>query len=435
MTKRIFATAIAAAVIATSLPTAGAANALTIVPTRTKGQAVYVGSTRVYPTGYNINDNNYFKLRDVGKLAGFGVDWNEDTRTVEISTTRTAPELTGITDTAVTGATAKPTDQRITVDGQEVSMTAYKIKGNNYVKLRDIGKTINFGVSFNMATKAVSIDPNGTYVEEVKPTPSTPTAAAITKWNSTMDEFNEEMIQNHSDKDKLLAIAAKYGPTITGKANATTADVISALESMTGAPVDAISFDDKPVSLYWAKQLRKANGETVKDDTSVSDNQISTGATVTDAMLRQWEQEMIVRINEERAKVGAPALVQDEMCMSFAQFWAKHLATVKFEHSEWDDMYAWVKGVDVKDVLEPDGSFFMTEEMGKEIERISGGENITGAGRLTGIGYDPMTIAMNNFMASEGHRNTLLNTDYSHVGIGFAVSDDGQIYCSQTFSH
>ena len=67
MTKRIFATAIAAAVIATSLPTAGAANALTAVPTRTKGQAVYVGSTRVYPTGYNINDNNYFKLREIGK--------------------------------------------------------------------------------------------------------------------------------------------------------------------------------------------------------------------------------------------------------------------------------------------------------------------------------------------------------------------------------
>ena len=40
MTKRIFATAIAAAVIAASLPTAGAANVLTVVPTRTKGQAV-----------------------------------------------------------------------------------------------------------------------------------------------------------------------------------------------------------------------------------------------------------------------------------------------------------------------------------------------------------------------------------------------------------
>lgn len=409
MTKRIFATAIAAAVIATSLPTAGAANALTIVPTRTKGQAVYVGSTRVYPTGYNINDNNYFKLRDVGKLAGFGVDWNEDTRTVEISTTRTAPELTGIADTAVTGATAKPTDQRITVDGKEVSMTAYKIKGNNYVKLRDIGKTINFGVSFNMATKAVSIDPNGTYVEEVKPTPSTPTAAAITKWNSTMDEFNEEMIQNHSDKDKLLAIAAKYGPTITGKTNATTADVISALESMTGAPVDAISFDNKPVSLYWAKQLRKANGETVKEDTSVSDSQTSTGATVTDAMLRQWEQEMIVRINEERAKVGAPALVQNENLMKWAQYWAKHLTT-DFRHSAWSDNTAYAAMMSI------------------DANEIDSGENIG-----TTNFADPVNSCMNGFYNSEGHRKTMLNAEYTRVGIGFAISEDGSAYCAQEF--
>mgnify|MGYP000076154880 CR=1 FL=1 len=389
MTKRIFVTAIAAAVIAASLPTAGAANALTAVPTRTKGQAVYVGSTRVYPTGYNINDNNYFKLRDVGKLVGFGVDWNEDTRTVEISTTRTAPELTGIADTAVTGATAKPTDQRITVDGKDVSMTAYKIKGNNYVKLRDIGKTINFGVSFNMATKAVSIDPNGTYVEEVKPTPSTPSAAAITKWNSTMDEFNEEMIQNHSDKAKLLAIAAKYGTTITGKANATTADVISALESMTGAPVDAISFDDKPVSL--------------------SDNQTSTGATVTDAMLRQWEQEMIVRINEERAKVGAPALVQDKNLMQWAQYWAKHLTT-EFRHSVWSDNTAYAKLV------------------GISADDIDSGENI-GTTNFS----DPVTSCMTGFYNSEGHRRTMLNPEYNRVGIGFAVSGNGDVYCAQEF--
>ena len=390
MTKRIFVTAIAAAVIAASLPTAGATNALTAVPTSAKGQAVYVGSTRVYPTGYNINATNYFKLRDVGKLAGFGVDWNEDTRTVEISTTRTAPELTGITDTAVTGATAKPTDQRITVDGKEVSMTAYKIKGNNYVKLRDIGKTINFGVSFNMATKAVSIDPNGTYVEEVKPTPSTPSAAAITKWNSTMDEFNEEMIQNHSDKDKLLAIAAKYGTTITGKANATTADVISALESMTGAPVDAISFDDKPVSLYWAKQLRKANGET-------------------DAMLRQWEQEMIVRINEERAKVGAPALVQNENLMKWAQYWAKHLTT-DFRHSAWSDNTAYAAMMSI------------------DANEIDSGENIG-----TTNFADPVSSCMNGFYNSEGHRKTMLNAEYTRVGIGFAISEDGSAYCAQEF--
>lgn len=406
MTKRIFATAIAAAVIATSLPTAGAANALTAVPTRTKGQAVYVGSTRVYPTGYNINDNNYFKLRDVGKLAGFGVDWNEDTRTVEISTTRTAPELTGITDTAVTGATAKPTDQRITVDGKKVSMTAYKIKGNNYVKLRDIGKTINFGVSFNMATKAVSIDPNGTYVEEVKPTPSTPTAAAITKWNSTMDEFNEEMIQNHSDKDKLLAIAAKYGPTITGKANATTADVISALESMTGAPVDAISFDDKPVSLYWAKQLRKANGENIVE---VDPDFVP----VTDAMLRQWENEMIDSINAERAKAGLSALAKDDNVMKRAQAWAQHL-TIEFRHSTWSEVEEFANSI------------------GVDANSISGGENIVGG---CFVEDDPVKTDMEKFMASAGHRATILDKDFTRVGVGFAVAADGRnIFCTQNFA-
>lgn len=406
MTKRIFATAIAAAVIAAALPTAGAANALTAVPTRTKGQAVYVGSTRVYPTGYNINDNNYFKLRDVGKLAGFGVDWNEDTRTVEISTTRTAPELTGITDTAVTGATAKPTDQRITVDGQEVSMTAYKIKGNNYVKLRDIGKTINFGVSFNMATKAVSIDPNDTYVEEVKPTPSTPTAAAITKWNSTMDEFNEEMIQNHSDKDKLLAIAAKYGPTITGKANATTADVISALESMTGAPVDAISFDDKPVSLYWAKQLRKANGENIVE---VDPDFVP----VTDAMLRQWENEMIDSINAERAKAGLSALAKDDNVMKRAQAWAQHL-TIEFRHSTWSEVEEFANSI------------------GVDANSISGGENIVGG---CFVEDDPVKTDMEKFMASAGHRATILDKDFTRVGVGFAVAADGRnIFCTQNFA-
>ena len=406
MTKRIFATAIAAAVIATSLPTAGAANALTAVPTRTKGQAVYVGSTRVYPTGYNINDNNYFKLRDVGKLAGFGVDWNEDTRTVEISTTRTAPELTGIADTAVTGATAKPTDQRITVDGKEVSMTAYKIKGNNYVKLRDIGKTINFGVSFNMATKAVSIDPNGTYVAEVKPTPSTPTAAAITKWNSTMDEFNEEMIQNHSDKDKLLAIAAKYGPTITGKATATTADVISALESMTGAPVDAISFDNKPVSLYWAKQLRKANGENIVE---VDPDFVP----VTDAMLRQWENEMIDSINAERAKAGLSALAKDDNVMKRAQAWAQHL-TIEFRHSTWSEVEEFANSI------------------GVDANSISGGENIVGG---CFVEDDPVKTDMEKFMASAGHRATILDKDFTRVGVGFAVAADGRnIFCTQNFA-
>ena len=81
--------------IAGTVPFASAADTVIATPTRDMGQTVYVDGTRVYPTGYNIADNNYFKLRDIGTLVGFGVEWNGETQTVEISTERTAPSTKG----------------------------------------------------------------------------------------------------------------------------------------------------------------------------------------------------------------------------------------------------------------------------------------------------------------------------------------------------
>ena len=63
-------------------------------------------------------------------------------------------------------------------------------------------------------------------------------------------------------------------------------------------------------------------GETVKDDNNSSNNNTTT---VFEATLRQWEQEMVDLINEERAKVGAPALTVDTHEMQFAQYWASIL--------------------------------------------------------------------------------------------------------------
>ena len=104
MKRSIITAAVCAAVAAGAVPFAGAA--VTATPTRDMGQTVYVDGNRVYPTGYNIADNNYFKLRDIGTLAGFGVEWNQETQTVEISTERTAPSTAGIKDEAVSGASA-----------------------------------------------------------------------------------------------------------------------------------------------------------------------------------------------------------------------------------------------------------------------------------------------------------------------------------------
>ena len=412
---------------AVMLASAGAVADLPATPTRTKGQSVYVGNTRVYPTGYNIADNNYFKLRDLGKLAGFGVDWDETTRSVLISTERTTPDLSNMVDMALTGSTAKLSPQTFKVDGEQVAIKSYLIRGNNYVKLRDIAKEVHFGVDFDLATKKVTIDPDGVYIDDEnipitpdKPseptqpssptTPSTPaTGSAITKWNSTMSDFNEAMINCNWNHDKYLEVAKQYGPTITGKTNATTADVIAALEAMTGAPVDAVSMDDKPVNQFWAKELRKAMGETVKDDNNSSNNNTTT---VSEATLRQWEQEMVELVNEERAKVGAPALATDKNRMGFAQYWANHLTT-EFRHANSDDKLQFALEISVS------------------YEDVESNENITTVDTIQTITKSPSMRAMELFMNSEGHRANMLNEEYAHIGVGFAVGPTGRIYCCQ----
>ena len=420
MKKNIIAAALSAAMVVGSVPFAGAASAVAAVPTRDKGQAVYVNDARVYPTGYNIADNNYFKLRDIGTLVGFGVEWNGETQTVEISTARTTPSTEGISDTAASGAVAKISDQRITVDGVQVNMTAYQIGGSNYVKLRDIGKQVNFGVGYDNATASVRIDTDAPYTEST----TSASGSAITKWNKTMAEFNQAMIDCNWDKAKYLTTAKRYAPAITGKAGGTVEDVIATLDAMTGAPVDAVSFDDNPVNMFWANELRKAlgqevtsGGDSTDSNASNSDNS-SSSATVTEEMLRTWELQMVDRINEERRKVGVAELEIDEDLMWSSGFWAEHLTT-DFRHAEYGEIkeLADAQGIPVRD----------------DIEDVINGENITGAGRLTGIGYDPMTLAMNNFMNSEGHRNTILDSDWTRVGVGFAVSDEGIIWCCQHF--
>ena len=400
MKKSIITAAVCAAVAAGAVPFAGAA--VTATPTRDMGQTVYVDGNRVYPTGYNIADNNYFKLRDIGTLAGFGVEWNQETQTVEISTERTAPSTAGIKDEAVSGASAKVTDQKITVDGVQVNMTAYQISGNNYVKLRDIGKQVGFGVSYDAATESVRIDTDAPYTEET----ASVSGSAITKWNSTMTDFNRDMIRCNWDKSKYLTTAKQYAAAITGKADGTVEDVIAALDAMKGAPVEAVSFDNNPVNYFWANELRKALGQEV---TSGGEN--DGAPAVTEEMLRNWELEMVDAVNEERRKVGVPELEIDQNLMGWAQHWAKHLTT-EFRHSDIDEerAYAAQQGLSPSDVYSQENITGGSTDLNNVVERH-----------------------MNNFMTSEGHRNTILDSDWTREGIGYAVGPTGSLYCVQEF--
>ncbi len=53
---------------------------------------------------------------------------------------------------------ARPSSQIFYIDGQQTTLTAYAIGGSNYVRLRDIGKAVNFGVTYDTATNSVHIN-------------------------------------------------------------------------------------------------------------------------------------------------------------------------------------------------------------------------------------------------------------------------------------
>ena len=80
--------------------------------------------------------------------------------------------------------TATLSTQPIYVDGQNIPMEAYSIHGNNFVKLRDIGQAVNFGVEYDSATNSVHINTHSSYQEEVKQdaqTPASPSAPSLSE--------------------------------------------------------------------------------------------------------------------------------------------------------------------------------------------------------------------------------------------------------------
>jgi|GEM_PF-5285478 len=56
--------------------------------TKRTNSKVLLNGSEVKFTAYNIEDNNYFKLRDVGAALDFGVDWNNTTKTIAIDTSK-----------------------------------------------------------------------------------------------------------------------------------------------------------------------------------------------------------------------------------------------------------------------------------------------------------------------------------------------------------
>lgn len=121
---------------------------------------------------YNINNNNYFKLRDLAQVVNrteknFEVEWDGSKNAINLKSKSTYTPVGGELvkgDMALKQAT--PTTSKIYKDGKEVKLTAYNINGNNFFKLRDIAQVFDIGVTWDGTTNTVGIDTSIGYTED-----------------------------------------------------------------------------------------------------------------------------------------------------------------------------------------------------------------------------------------------------------------------------
>ena len=145
-------------------------------PTTSK---VYVNGKEVAFEAYNINGNNYFKLRDIaltlrGTEKQFEVVWDPTIKMdIGEKTFNGAIVMTPKKAYTTVGGEMKKgngevkqanlTTSPILMNNRIVSLTAYNIAGNNFFKLRDLGNTFDFNVSWDSNLKAIVINTAESY--------------------------------------------------------------------------------------------------------------------------------------------------------------------------------------------------------------------------------------------------------------------------------
>ena len=120
------------------------------------------------PTVYNIDGNNYFKIRDLAAILNgtekqFSVGYDATLKSVTVTTGQSYDKLpTDLTGAPTGGSkTAVVSTDTIYIDGKKVDAQVYMIGGNNYFKLRDLGKALDFYVGWSQG--------RGVFIETDKP--------------------------------------------------------------------------------------------------------------------------------------------------------------------------------------------------------------------------------------------------------------------------
>ena len=282
------------------------------------------------------------------------------------------------------GITAEPAWSPIYVDGRQVQMTAYNIAGNNYVKLRDIGRAVGFNVYYQ---NGVQVDSGAPYTGE-SPAKNVP--------------------QPVLSKAGTLRLSSMKGTELT------VGERSSILVSPAGTDCVAVSSDLAVLSLeqvagYWVV-VPKASGSATVTVTSASGESGSLVFTVKANASAPAEidlnanmeilLEMVRLINQVRKENGLAELPINEALMNAAQDCSAQFFS---EHQPYEALilpkYDW-----------PYGAMYNLVTMS------------------TSDFPNAAQVAVYEWINSPGHLQTMLKDNASCVGTGITNSGS-RVYC------
>lgn len=213
--------------------------------------------------GYNIDGENYFKLRDVAAVlkdskVKFGVEYKDGLVTL----TKGADYKALDTDQKEVKAESEAmlTNDKVKVGETDLTAKAFKIDGNNYYRVRDLGKALEFGVDYDEASNTVLLSSEkAAQNKEVKEALKKEVAKEETV--KATKEFKEAKVEDQAEYEEALA-AAK---SIVDDKIATDEQVENALEALKEAE-EKLGLKEEKAEV---KEEKKA--EDKKDNKKVED--------------------------------------------------------------------------------------------------------------------------------------------------------------------
>jgi uncharacterized protein YkwD len=176
----------------------------------------------------------------------------------------------GVTAAAAADIIAKPTWQKIYVDGQQVEMAAYNINGSNYVKLRDIGKAVGFNVYWQ---DGVQVDTTTDYTGEAPAQSSAASTAA-----SDIDAVRQEIVDRTNALRQSKGLSALRVDDKLTQAAQVRADEMAATTTYSHTRPDGSQFYTVTDCPYMSENVHRISGWRVQQNGNIAELAVSEWA-------------------------------------------------------------------------------------------------------------------------------------------------------------